>query len=86
MTIASSYATVLFADIQVFQLPTKVYYYPKGIHKLDASRPKPSTGPFRAPFFSPFSTARAGGSTAKIFLELAQVSLLAGYSQSRTFT
>jgi len=29
MITASSNAIVLFADIQVFQLPAKVYYYPQ---------------------------------------------------------
>ena len=39
MIIASFYAIVLFADIQVFQLPAKVYCYPQEFIKSLTSRP-----------------------------------------------
>ena len=46
---------------------------PTGIHKVAYEQARLTNCLFLAPFFSPASTARAGGSTAKGFPELAQV-------------
>ena len=52
MIIASFYAIVLFADIQVFQLPAKVYCYPQEfINEQARRRPGYSPGAGQAQAF-----------------------------------
>ena len=76
MIIASFYAIVLFADIQVFQLPAKVYCYPQEFIKSLTSRPGAGQAQarlfarltpclFLAPFFSPASTAALAAPSPK---------------------
>ena len=85
MIIASFYAIVLFADIQVFQLPAKVYCYPQEfINEQARRRPGYSPGAgqairqanslsFPRPNLLAFLDSCVGGSIAKSFPELAQI-------------
>lgn len=80
MIIASFYAIVLFADIQVFQLPAKVYCYPQEFIKSLTSRPgagqairQANSLSFPRPILLACLDSCVGGSIAKIFPELAQI-------------